>query len=100
MPKAVMGQNGLKPQDFAIFSGRGGPASQKIKCKKNGGFGGEAFWAAVFFPSKKAPSTGKLCFSVFRPEFLPSAKDCPRPKWTKPAAFRDFLPVGVQSAKT
>ena len=52
------------------------------------------------FPPKSAPSSGKSCFSVFGPEFLPVSRGCHRPKGPQIPVFCDFPPLGVQSVKT
>ena len=68
-PRVVVGQNGLEKQYFAISRPWGSGLGKTVERKAVAEFRGETFWAAVFF-SKSAPSTGRLCFSVFRPEFL------------------------------
>ena len=86
------------------FPAPGGPVGQNTKCNvtkcntKFAQFQGETF-GADGFPPKSAPSSGKLCFSVFGPQF-PSAKGYRRPKRPKNPVFCDSPPLGVWSAKT
>ena len=52
------------------------------------------------FSPKSAPSSGKLCFSVFSPEFLQVPRAVVGQKGVKSPVFRDIPPVGLRSAKT
>ena len=94
VPQAVLGQNGLKPQYFAISCPwqSGGPKRKKVK--KGCGISGRNFLDRRIPPQKSAPSTGKLCFWCFppRPGTSLSAKG---PKWAKTPLNRYFWPVGA-----
>ena len=68
VPTAVLGQNGLK-SSISQFPAPGGPVSQNLTQKKLRNFGEKLLGRPVFF-LKSASTTGKLRFSVFRPEFL------------------------------
>ena len=99
MPRAVLGQNGLKIQYFTI-SRPWGPVGQNAKCKKKWRNFGEMLLGQLDFFPKSASSSGKLRFSVFRPEFLNVPRANPRPKWPKKMLFRNYPRLWVRSAKT
>ena len=65
MPRAALGQKGLKTQYFAIS--RPGSGRRKRKMLRN--FGEKLLGQKDFFP-KSAPSSGKVRFSVLDPEFI------------------------------
>ena len=71
--------------------------AQNIKKLRNAG---EKLSGRTDFPPKSAPNSGKLCFSVFGPEFLQVPRGFPRPKGLRKPVFHDFPSVGVRSAKT
>ena len=70
-PGAAPGQKGLKNQYFRGFPPVGVRSAKTQNVKKLHNFGEKLFGRTYFF-SKSAPSSGKLCFSVFGPgpEFL------------------------------
>ena len=89
-PVRAVGVEVVRLFDYLLWlvsqvSTRGVPVGQDITCSKVAEFRGETFWAAGFPPQKVPPSTGKLCFSVFRPgpEFLSVPKAQNGPKKTK-----------------
>ena len=57
----------------------------------------EIFGGRANFPPKSAPSSGKLCFSVFGPELLKVPRGCPRPKGPKKPVSRFPAPGGPGS---
>ena len=68
VPRAVLGQNGPKAQYFAI-SRPWGSGRPKRKAYKSCAISGRIFFGRPDFFLKSTSSTGKLRFSVFRPEF-------------------------------
>ena len=90
---------GPKNTVFCDFPPLGVRSVKTQDCKKVAQFSGETFECPVF-PPKNAPSSGKLRFYVFGPEFLQVPRGCPRPKGPKTPVFCDFPAVGVRSAQT
>ena len=98
-PRAALGQKGLNTQYFAISRPwRSGRPNHNLF--KSCAISGRNFWGGRGFCPKSAPSSGKLCFSGFGPEFLLVPRGRPRPKRPEGPVFCDFPPLGVRSAKT